>query len=66
MKSTIRKQNMTKLLVTATMCAVLLIGAAGCNNANTNDSVNNNDNPAITDENVMPTETIDPDAGAVE
>lgn len=63
MKTTAHKTSKTKLVLTATMCAVMLFGAAACNNGNGNDvnvdaNVNdvNNNAPAVTDDAVVPTE----------
>ncbi|MDF2838140.1 MAG: hypothetical protein K0Q63_3780 [Paenibacillus sp.] len=62
-KTPAHKTNKMKLMLTATMCAVLLFGAAACNNGNGNDvnvdaNVNdaNNNAPAVTDDAVVPTE----------
>ncbi|MDQ6419090.1 hypothetical protein RB620_06520 [Paenibacillus sp. LHD-117] len=78
MKHATKKQKMTKLLLTATMCAVLLFGASACNNGadvntngdgnanvNANESTNNMGGGG-TDENAVPTEQADPDAGVAE
>ncbi|GBG06035.1 hypothetical protein B1748_26870 [Paenibacillus sp. MY03] len=64
----VRKTTRTKLLLTATMCAVLLLGASACNNGNNvntnsngiNDDANNM--PTVTDETVVPTATDAPAA----
>lgn len=70
-KTPAHKTNKMKLMLTATMCAVLLFGAAACNNGNGNDvnvDVNdmNNNSPAVTDDAEMPTETADADGNAAE
>lgn len=69
-KSPAHKTNKMKLMLTATMCAVLLFGAAACNNGNGNNvnvDVNDTNNPhAVTDDAVVPTETADADGNAAE
>lgn len=60
MKNKFKDNKMTKLLLTATMCAILMFGAAACNSA-TNNSGNGgsmNDGtgaPAMTDDVIEPT-----------
>ncbi len=71
MKTTAHKTNKTKLLLTATMCAVMLFGAAACNNGNDvngdgNMNGANNNAPVVTDDAVVPTESAATDGNAAE
>lgn len=63
MKQKSNKLKMTKVLMTATLCAVLMLGAAACNNDTTANNNNmNTDAPVVSDDPIA-TEPIAPEDG---
>lgn len=59
MKKLANKQRRTKILLTATMCALMIFTAAACN-SDTNDAANmNNSSPIVTDDPIV-TEPVVP------
>ncbi|GKU78233.1 hypothetical protein [Paenibacillus sp. L3-i20] len=66
MKNNNRKQKMTKLLLTATMCALLMFTVVACNSGDPNNASNGandgtNNAPMITEEPEVPNEPETPE-----
>lgn len=66
MKKLANKQRMTKVLLTATMCAIMIFTAAACN-SDTNGTSNNlnNNAPVVTDDPIATEPVVPGDADPV-